>query len=133
MNRQAMATLTANNQLAPGELAFEYGNGLKLLNPNAASVQIKTQSDASGVITSAQLVITYNIKPDNLKSHTSQNTPIVQGGYQINYNEVGFPANSELFDPSALSNDLNVSFNDDSGYLNVKLPIKNYLKRDNAD
>jgi hypothetical protein len=129
MNRQTAAALTANNQLLPGELAFGFGNTLPALDGNSSSVQILADFDASGTVISAQLVIIYPIDPDNIKSSTSPNEPPVAGGYQVNFNEVGFPGNKELFDTQLIS-DLFVSFTNSGPYLNVKLPLTDAIKRD---
>jgi len=117
--------------LNPGEAAFKYG---KTLSNNSISIQIDgTPTDGSKFM-KAVLNIVIELDATNLISSKTVNVPPSgKPGYQVNFDEVGYPADkTELF-KGGLNTELFVSFFSSQAYLNVKIPIANPIKRDSIN
>jgi hypothetical protein len=117
-----------NDQLSPGDVGLKYGNTLPALN-HSASVKIMPKFDENGKVTSAQLKITYNMDPDFLFSSMKPNDPPVAGGYELDMSEIGFPGKRELFNATVSTDSFSISLDNSAPYLNLKLPLKNAIKR----
>ena len=119
---------TNRDYLKPGELAFKYG---KTLANNSISVTIDATPLDGQAITNAKLSIVIDLDAEYLFSPKTINVPpTTEPGYQVNYDEIGYPGNkSELFN-GGVNTELYVSFFGSQAYLNVKIPIADPIKRD---
>jgi hypothetical protein len=120
-----------NPQLEPGDVAFSYGK--KLLN-NAVSVRIESKEDTqSGKISAAKITIVYEIDPIDVLSPNTKNNPEQPGLYIVNFDEVGYVGNGNIFNNNLQDSELYVTFIGDQAYLNTRIPLADAKKRENIN
>jgi hypothetical protein len=120
-----------NPQLEAGDVAFSYG---KKLHNNAVSVRIESKEDTqSGKISAAKITIVYELDPMEFLSSNTKNVPDEPGPYIVNFDEVGYVGNGEIFNDDLENSELYVTFIGDQAYLNTRIPLADAKKRENIN
>lgn len=120
-----------NPQLEAGDVAFSFGK--KLLN-NAVSVLIESKENAvSGDISTARITIIYDLDTDGIFSPNKKNDPEQPGPYIVNFDEVGYVGNGDIFSGKLDLSELYVTFSGNQAYLNARIPLADAKKRENID
>ena len=123
----------ATDTLQPGDLAFNYGANLHKDPQGAVSAQLVTVKDNNGNYTKMQFKIVYDLDMSFIKLYNSPKLDGSQGNYQVNYNEVGFHENKELFDSNTKNlppHRLSLSFVGTMPVVTIEMPLANPIKKD---
>ena len=125
------------DQLLPGEVAFSYGATIPVDIDSRTKVKIIVEHDQDKKIKAATLEVTYNLNcdfliPDDKPNPELEDGSSIEGGYLVNFNEVGFCFNKDIAAQSGPS-EFMVSFVNNSAFLYAKIPLVEGIKRDSIN
>jgi len=121
------------DRLTSTDLALNYGINLQKLPGGKVTAKIVTTPNGTGGFTTAQFQISYDLDPNFLKNSKSPNDPPDNKEYQVNFNELGFPKDKDLFDPNSKNvpqHKITVNFEGGMPVLTASIPLMDPIKRD---
>ena len=115
-------------RLEPGDVAFKYGRKLK---NDAVKVLIESKEENDGGISRATITVVYELDISGVFSSKKNNEPADGKPYLINFDEVGYVGNGDLFSGDLQKSELYITISDAKVYLNTRIPLVDAKKREN--